>query len=74
MINNLLSIYWKYNGNQKEPFKKDDTVREYHHTSLFDDFQVVYAHFNDALDVIRDGVNYGLFVSRCVPVPTIKQE
>lgn len=43
-----------------QPFKSGDVVRHYHHTSLFDDFLVVYAHSNGGLDVKKKGVLYGL--------------
>lgn len=43
-----------------QPFKKGDVIRQYHHTDMFDDFLVTYAHDNGALDVKRKGVSYGL--------------
>jgi hypothetical protein len=43
-----------------QPFKKGDVIRQYHHTDMFDDFVVTYAHDNGALDVKRKGVSYGL--------------
>jgi hypothetical protein len=43
-----------------QPFKKGDVIRQYHHTDMFDDFLVMHAHDNGALDVKRKGVSYGL--------------
>lgn len=50
----------EFNHAAVQPFKKGDVIRQYHHTDLFDDFLVVFAHSNGALDVVRHGVSYGL--------------
>ena len=45
------------------------TVRQYHHTTLFDDAVIARVYANGALDVVRnDGTKNGWSVRTCVPV------
>lgn len=46
------------------------TVRQYHHTTMFDDAIITCVHDNGALDVVRkDGTKNGWSVNTCTPVP-----
>ena len=41
------------------------TVRQYHHTDLFDDAIIIAVHSNGGLDVEIDGIRYGWSVNTC---------
>ncbi|MCK5606418.1 hypothetical protein KAR91_31240 [Candidatus Pacearchaeota archaeon] len=53
---------------EKQGYVVGAIVRQYHHTSMYDDAVIIYVHSCGGLDVEIDGVKYGWSVNTCIPI------
>lgn len=56
---------------EQQGYKIGRTVRQCHHTNMFDDAVITNIHDNGALDVEMGGRAYGWSVNTCKPIERI---